>query len=358
VTPALPAEVPPSRVDVLIRGGGPVGCALALALRDAGLSVALLDPHPAPRAFQPIALSEASRLILARLGAWPSLEASAIERIVVSQAGAFGRTRLEAAEAGVPALGYVTDYAALVEALRAKLGSNFVSHDVPARCVVHAEGSAADAVERPYRQSAVVALVQTSPPAASTAFERFTAEGPLALLPTRGQYALIWTASPERAASLAALAEADFLKALGEAAGGEPGVPLAVRHRNVRPLVLRIRRTRIGPRAVYIGNAAQTLHPVAGQGLNLGLRDAWQLARELASAADPGDAEALARYAARRRLDVAATIGVTHWLAAGFTGSSRALRIARGRARAARQVLTAPRRIFERPMIYGPSAAP
>lgn len=347
-----------SPVDVLVRGAGPVGCALALALRGSGLTVALFDPHAAHAGFQPIALSHGSRLILERLGVWRALDTTAIERILVTQAGALGRTRLEAADAGVPALGYVTDYAALLAALRAPLAGQFTSEELPARCVVHAEGAAADAREKRYGQSALVALVESAPPPLATAFERFTPDGPLALLPCRGRYALIWTASPQRAAELAAANENDFLAALARAAGSAAGVPVAVGQRSVRALVLRVRATRVAPRAVYIGNAAQTLHPVAGQGLNLGLRDAWQLARELAQASDPGDARVLASYAARRRLDAWATIGVTHWLAAGFTGSNRALRAARGLALTALDVLPAPRRFFARRMMYGPSAAP
>jgi 2-octaprenyl-6-methoxyphenol hydroxylase len=358
VTPASPADVLPSRVDVLVRGAGPVGCALALALRSTSLRVALLDPHPVARAFQPIALSQGSRLILERLGVWQSLSPTAIDRIVVTQAAAFGRTRLDARDAGVPALGYVTDYASLVAALRAPLEDRFVPEEIAAQLVVHAEGASAEAVEKPYHQSAVVALLRTEPPSTATAFERFTAEGPLALLPVAGRYALIWTARPEHAAALGRAEEKDFLAAVADAAGAAVGVPVGVEQRGVRPLVLRVRSARVAPRAVYIGNAAQTLHPVAGQGLNLGLRDAWQLARALADAADPGDAELLARYAATRRLDASATIGVTHWLAAGFTGSSRPLRAARGIALSLLDVLPGPRRFFARRMIYGPSAAP
>ncbi|HEX4928069.1 MAG TPA: FAD-dependent monooxygenase [Burkholderiales bacterium] len=335
-----------------------MGCTLALALRASGLRVALLDPHSSPGHFQPIALSHASRLILERVGVWRGLATTAIEHIVVTQAGAFGRTRLDAAEADVPALGYVTQYASLVAALRAPLADLMVSEEVSARCVAHAEGASADAVEKSYGQSAVVALVETAPAAASTAFERFTAEGPLALLPLEGRYALIWTTSPQRADALVAADEKDFLRALGDAAGSGAGRPIAVAQRNARALVRRVRATRIAPRAVYIGNAAQTLHPVAGQGLNLGLRDAWQLARELAQASDPGAAHVLERYAARRRLDAGATIAVTHWLAAGFTGSNRALRAARGLGLGALDLLPGARRFFARRMIYGPSAAP
>ena len=346
------------QADVLIRGAGPVGCALALALRGSGLRVALLDPHPPPTAFHPIALSHGSRLILERLGVWQGLDTTPIEHILVTQSGAFGRTRLEAAEAGVPALGYVTDYGALVAALRAPLAGMLVQEELPVRCTVHAEGAAADAVERAYGQSALVALLTTAPPARATAFERFTPEGPLALLPCRERYALIWTAAPRRADELAAASEDDFLAVLARAAGPGAGTPVSVAQRSVRRLVLRWRPRRVAARAVYIGNAAQTLHPVAGQGLNLGLRDAWQLARELSGARDPGDAQVLERYAARRRLDAAATIGVTHWLAAGFTGSNRAAHAARGVVLSALDMLPGARRFFARRMMYGPSAMP
>src|SRR5258705_4966433 len=176
-------------LDVLIRGAGPVGCALALALRNSGLRVALLEAATPPPAFRPIALSYASRLILERLGVWTGLDVSPIERILVSQAGAFGRTRLDAADAGVPALGYVTDYAALLERLRAQVS---ISEEVPAaRCVVHAEGAPQDVAGKRYAEDAIVAVLHAEPAAAVTAFERFTSEGPLALLPHAGRYALI-----------------------------------------------------------------------------------------------------------------------------------------------------------------------
>ncbi|HEX7054172.1 MAG TPA: FAD-dependent monooxygenase [Burkholderiales bacterium] len=345
-------------LDVLIRGAGPVGCAAALALRPLGLRFALLDRRPVTARFQPVALSHGSRLILERLGVWPALATTAIDEVRVSQAGGFGRTRLDAADAGVPALGYVTDYASLLAALRAPLAAHFIADQPAARLVVHAEGASAEAVETRYAQSALVALVETRPAARGTAYERFTPEGPLALLPCRGRHALIWCASPQRAAELERADAGAFLAALAEAAGPAPGVPVAVERRTVQPLVRRVRATRVAPRAVYIGNAAQTLHPVAGQGLNLGLRDAWQLARALRGAADPGDAALLERYAAARRLDARATIGVTHWLAAGFTGSSGALRVARGLALTLLDVLPAPRRFFARRMIFGPSATP
>src|SRR2546426_1744174 len=133
--------MPAPAVDVLIRGAGPVGCALALALRGSGLRIALLDSASPPPAFRPLALSYASRLILERLGVWTGIPVTPIERILVSQAGAFGRTRLDAADAGVPALGYVTDYLALLHALKPRLTEVLTTEVPAARCIVHAEGA-------------------------------------------------------------------------------------------------------------------------------------------------------------------------------------------------------------------------
>jgi 2-octaprenyl-6-methoxyphenol hydroxylase len=339
--------------DVLIRGAGPVGRALAMALRNSGLDVAIVGAHSAP-AFRPIVLSYASRLILERLGAWASLPVTPIERIQVSQQHGFGRVRLEAGELGVPALGYVTEYASLIDALDVGIGEK----EVDAKCVVHAEGSSIDSDEKRYAQDAVVALLSANPASGATAFERFTPEGPLALLPHRGRYAVVWSCSPQRAASLAAMPPEAFVEALGRGAGPRSGRPTEVESRTVQPLLLRVRPTRIAPRTVYIGNAAQTLHPVAGQGLNLGLRDAWDLASAWRDAEDPGDPSLLARYAASRRLDAGATIRVTDMLASVFTGSSRAARAARGAAMTALDILPGPRRFFARRMIFGARALP
>ena len=126
----------------------------------------------------------------------------------------------------------------------------------------------------------------------------------------------------------------------------------------MHPLSLRIRDSRVGAREVFIGNAAQTLHPVAGQGLNLGLRDAWELAGLLQSADDPGDPAVLGRFAARRRFDAGATVRVTDLLARGFLGSNPAVSTVRGLALTALDTLPPARRFFARRMIYGPSALP
>ncbi len=350
-----------AETDVLIRGAGPVGCTLALALRDSGLRAAILESSPSRISFRPIALSYASRLILERVGVWDRLETTPIETVLVSQQGAFGRTRLEARDAGVPALGYVVDYAVLAAVLRSELRKNGIAEikeEIAALCDVHAEGSAADAEEKRYAQDAVVGVVRLASPAGTTAHERFTAQGPLALLPLAGRYALVWSTRPERARWLAELPDKQFLDELSATAGSRAGTMVAIESRSVQPLALRVRPARIAARAVYVGNAAQTLHPVAGQGLNLGLRDAWDLAQILRNAEDPGDAATLARYAASRSLDTRATIGVTDFLAGAFVGSGPFSRAARGLALSALDVLPGPRRFFARRMIFGPSALP
>jgi len=346
----MPAVV----IDVLVRGAGPVGCVAALALRSVGKQVKLLSDKQQTASFRPIVLSYASRLILDRVGVWRALAPTAIDTIHVSQAGGFGRTVFDARDAGVPALGYVLEYSALLHALRSSVQDLLVQDAPGARCVVHAEGAAPEAGEKRYPQDALVASVRFAGAAGNTAFERFTGEGPLALLPTPGGYAVVWSMRPARARELLSASEEDFLEALARAAGTRPGRPLGVAARAVQPLVLRVRGKCIAERAVYIGNAAQTLHPVAGQGLNLGLRDAWDLAQIVREAEDPGDAAVLARFASRRRFDAAAAVRVTDFLAQAFLRTN----LFTGAALTALDVLPAPRRFFARRMIFGPSALP
>src|SRR5258708_10113605 len=261
--------MPAPQVDVLIRGAGPVGCALALALRSTALRVAVLDSPFPPPAFRPLALSYASRLILERLGVWQALPVTPIERIVVSQAGSFGRTRLDAADAGVPALGYVTEYAALLARLKAALGDTLSAAPSQARCIVHAEGAPQENEGKRYAQDAVVALVHAQPPAAATAFERFTAEGPLALLPTEGRYALIWSIQPKHAERLASASDTEFLRELAAAAGRPTRPPRARERPAAAALTLKVPPARAARNEVDSGHAPQTLHSGAGQGRKL-----------------------------------------------------------------------------------------
>jgi 2-octaprenyl-6-methoxyphenol hydroxylase len=349
--------------EILIRGAGPVGCTLALLLRRAGMPVALLDQRrdAVASSVRPIALSHASRLILERAGAWEGLPVTPIDTIHVSQQGGFGRTRICAADVGLPALGYVVDYGPLLESLRervsrAEIKRQAVAHD--ASLVVHAEGSSEESGEKRYPQDAIVALVATDPPSRGTAWERFTPEGPLALLPLGGRYGLVWGMRPERADALWDAPERAFLDALALAMGRRAGAFVSVTGRARTPLALRVRAARVGERCAYVGNAAQTLHPVAGQGLNLGLRDVWDLAQVLHDADDPGAERVLRRYAGMRRLDAGATVRTTDFLAGAFLGNDPVARAMRGIGLTALDICLPARRFFARRMIFGASALP
>ena len=314
-----------------------------------------------PASLRPIVLSHASRLILERIGAWQALAPTPIMVVHVSQQGEFGRTQLSAADAGVPALGYVLDYGVLLNALfTLVMEKNIPVESAPVDCLlaVHAEGRSDEAAQKSYRQEAVVALLRTRPGAGATAWERFTPEGPLALLPLGGSYCTVWGMRPERARVLSEAPDATFLAALSQAFGRRAGEFVAAGARSRIPLALRVRASRIGDRAAFIGNAAQTLHPVAGQGLNLGLRDAWDLAQVLHGAKDPGEARVLRRFAAMRRIDVAATVRVTDFLAGAFLGANRLSGLMRGFGLTALDICLPARRFFARRMIYGASALP
>ena len=218
------------RPEIAIRGAGPAGCVLALLLRQSGKSVVLQqrkEHAAAPRpALHPLALSHSSRLILDRVGAWATLSPTPISTIHVSQQGGFGRTRMGAAEAGVPALGYVVDYGSLLHALLARVESSgipLVDQSCDAALHVHAEGTAQELKQKDYGQEAVVALVTAKPPARTTAWERFTPDGPLALLPMAGRYCAVWGTRPERARELCDAPETEFLAALTGAFGRRAG---------------------------------------------------------------------------------------------------------------------------------------
>lgn len=334
--------------DIAIRGAGPVGLTLALLLVKRGVAaarVALIDAKPLDQVStdpRSIALSYGSRQILEQAGVWP-IAADTIHQIHVSRRGHFGRTLIDSDEYGLPALGYVARYGVLTSALSAAAvqagitmlrpmqinAANERDADVElssadgkrisARIAVQAEGGLfseqnAKSLRRDYDQTAIVAHVLASAPVAQRAYERFTDEGPLALLPQDGGYAMVWCMRPDTAARLHALSDADFLTQLDSAFGSRLGRFTGITPRSTYPLGLNA-RTVTSARTVAIGNASQTLHPVAGQGLNLGLRDGAVLARLLARESSP---DALQRFATDRRNDRGMTIRLTDTMARIF----------------------------------------
>jgi len=380
-----------SQHDVVIVGGGPVGGALALALANRARSVLLAeareDPVPGndPRS---LALSYGSRLVLERLGVWNQIAPStAIHAIHVSHRGALGRAVLVAADAGVPALGYVVPYAALQRALRASvqksphvtllLGARAAQITAAAESVcvqlehrseqraVHARLAAITdgsmALEgltrvrvRDYGQSALVTNVLTSKPHRNWAFERFTPDGPMALLPREAGFALVWTAAPDRVQQLCSLSARTFQAQLQSAFGERACTFIEIEERTAFPLVLRIAERPTAARTVLLGNAAQTLHPVAGQGLNLGLRDAWELAEVMQThRGDPGSAHVLTAYAGRRHRDRASGVLITDALVRLFSNNRLVLRWLRGCGLTLLDALPPAKHAFVQQMMFG-----
>jgi 2-octaprenyl-6-methoxyphenol hydroxylase len=384
----------PEPIDILIAGGGPVGVALALALQAGGHSVVLTEARGADSSStnnskagdaRAIALSYSSRLILERLNAWSGLAATPIATIHVSQQGGFGRTLIRAADCSVPALGYVVSYDNLLHSLlavpctgRRIFGAKLTGFDrgtalvatqggelaFAPRLTVFADGArlaggrAAPAYHKDYRQTAVVATVTTEQTHLGRAWERFTPEGPLALLPFGPDYSLVWTASPDRAAHLCALGTPAFLAELQAAFGDRLGAFTAAGGRAGFPLALRYGQEETSPHSLNVGNAAQTLHPVAGQGFNLGLRDAWELARMARDSDEPGSERFCARYRRARGLDRRAGIHFTDGLVGLFSNSDTLLKCGRGAGLLALDLLPLVRRFVARRMIYGARALP
>jgi 2-octaprenyl-6-methoxyphenol hydroxylase len=340
-------------VDVAIVGGGLVGASLVAALGASGLKVALIEGVAADAARQPsfddrtTALGNGSRRIFESLGLWDAIGPSSapIRHIHVSDAGRYGFARLDAQALELDAFGFVVTNRVLGGALRARLAAlPALESRMPARCTavtvhedcvelhtdpgglplrarlaVAADGAGSQlraaaglaASEEDYGQVAVVAHVLASQPAEGTAYERFTPQGPFAVLPmVGGAWGVVWTLAPADAQRVLALSDAQYLAALQQDFGWRAGRFLRVGARSAYPLKL-VRAAQVtGQRVALVGNAAQGLHPVAGQGFNLGLRDAATLAELLIASrgdgtavADPGAPALLADYAARRASD-------------------------------------------------------
>ena len=340
-----------SNFDIAIGGAGPVGLTLAALLVERGVAparITLVDGRSLDQGKQDprsIALSWGSRQILEEVGAWP-IPSTPIHEIHVSRRNHFGRTLIDSKDYGLPALGYVARYGDLISVLDARVQTAGVhalrsvqiiasnetresvwlnlsgNQAVSAKVLVQAEGGiygeqAAKTLQRDYDQTAVVAHVTSSAPLPQRAFERFTDEGPLALLPQDGGYSLVWCMRPASAQALLTLNDQDFLERLQHAFGMRVGRFRSISPRHAFPLGLNARPAAT-TRTVAIGNAAQTLHPVAGQGLNLGLRDATVLARLLAADISP---ETLVKFGQAREADRSTTIRMTDTLARLFASA-------------------------------------
>ncbi len=343
------------RYQVAIIGGGLVGASLALALqagaRARGWSILLVEPFAPGHEYQPSydarcsALSFGTRRIYERHGLWTAIaeRAEAIRDIHVSERGRFGATRLSAVEEGVEALGYVVENAWIGHCLWRALDPEVVHWRCPAQVqalqplddgyrltlddesqidcdlAVLADGGRSQLREQlgihvkqtPYGQTALIANISPARNHGGLAFERFTADGPLALLPLpEKRCALVWTRPLADAQRLLALDDKAFLGELQQAFGYRLGALRQVGVRHAYPLVLSEAEEQVRPHLAVLGNAAHGMHPIAGQGYNLSLRDTQALADALlGSEAQPGDFHVLQAYLAGQQRDQALTVG-------------------------------------------------
>ncbi len=380
-----------SSCDILIQGGGPVGlaCAAWTLQKFPDAKITLLDRNSVndedlvSADSRGIALSHGSKLLLDTINAWPK-ESAQIHRVHVSQAGRFGRALMTREELKQDALGHIIRYRdihiTLRQALRAiqAKSPNFVWEHIHkdaqesqpnAKCIVHAEGGLFKTQEwvesgRDYGQSALVGLVEVENAEPHQAWERFTAEGPLAVLPSHygsNILNLVWCGSPESSQHRLQLSDADFLSELQQEFGSRIGRFLKIQDRRLYELGLNYRKEITKDNEVWIGNAAQTLHPVAGQGLNLGLRDAFLLSEKLvevfsgsAEEQSPADVQnVLQSYAQSRKADRTTTIGLTDFMARVFTSNLAPIVMARGLALSALQWLPPVKTALARQMMFG-----
>jgi 2-octaprenyl-6-methoxyphenol hydroxylase len=331
--------------DIVIVGGGPVGMVLSLLLAKQNIGSTVLEVRKQGAANQDtraLALSFGTRRILEKLGVWQTLapHATAINTIHVSQKGSIGRSLLRAQDYEQEALGYVLSYGALCTVLNAQIADFPMIHlidEAQAESITHNAAYAAVCYQRhgelhdmqstlvvladggrsmeevaglkrdtkEYGHDALITKVSAELPHNNIAYERFTANGPMALLPNgERDFSLVWTGEKSRIAPLLELSDAEFLAQFHAEFGDRVGRFLSVDKRMTFPLKLSQLQATDTPHLVVVGNAAQTMHPVAGQGFNVGLRDAEVLARHIASSPDTiGSSEMLAEYRSSRKTD-------------------------------------------------------
>jgi len=381
--------------DVVIIGGGPVGMALSLALQGSGISSLLLEAREIPEKVddpRPLALSYGSHLILRRLGAWSLLsQHTPINTIHISNRGNLGKTTITTHDAGVPTLGFVVNYHDLFHAMHKNLtvsdthylagaavtkletvedcGTVYFNHQtnekkVSAKLLVLADGGQL-AKQLPeimyeahdYQQWAVVANVQADKKQSGIAYERFTRDGPVALLPNQQDFALVWTVAPEIAEEIIQLNDENFLSRLQQHFGDRLGKFIGAGKRSTFPLALKFAKPVTTHRVALVGNAAQTLHPVAGQGFNLGLRDAYELANEIirsyAQGSEIGASAMLSRYRQNRDMDSSTGRIFTDSLVRLFSNKHIFLQQACGFGLSALDCLPPLKRFVARRMIFG-----
>ncbi|QVL45986.1 MAG: FAD-dependent monooxygenase [Methylophilaceae bacterium] len=349
----------PDNQSIVIVGGGPVGLVLAIAMQQHGLPVKVLEARQQGAAYhdkRALALSYGSKMILEQLGVWTAVlpHVTPIDCIHVSQKGSLGRAKLLASEHQLPALGYVVAYGALMQALDGVLNSAHVlyeavataitqnnefadvdftlagdSHRLATDLLVIAEGgrsleniASLKRDTKAYGHDALVSKVSCELPHNHIAYERFTTTGPMALLPNGDHdFSLVWTGEQSSIDRLLALDDATFLAELHATFGDRVGRFLSVEKRMSFPLMKSQLENKQTPHMAVIGNSAQTMHPVAGQGFNVGMRDATVLMQQLLATpqSDWGSINMLATYAKARVRDTKGGLLFTDFLVTVFS---------------------------------------
>lgn len=380
-------------LPLLIVGGGPVGLVLALAMQQRNLPVKVLEARCKGAAYQDkraLALSYGSKVILEKLGVWQNVQTqtTAIDTIHVSQRGSLGRTKLKAVDYDMPALGYVVSYGALMQALDAAFDEKDVIYEAPvhairqenhnaevdvtlagedetytSQLVVVADGGRSldnvpgiQRATKAYGHDALVSKVSCDLPHDNIAYERFTPAGPMALLPNgERDFSLVWTGEKASVDRLLTLDDATFLDELHAAFGDRVGHFLSVQKRISFPLLKSQLETNMTPHLVVIGNSAQTMHPVAGQGFNVGLRDATSLVSILATVpvSEWGEQSTLSAYAKTRVRDTKGGLLFTDFLVSIFSNEIIGLSPMRSVGLGLVDVLKPVKRMLVSKMSYG-----
>lgn len=365
--------------DIIIVGGGMVGASLAHALKRLPLKIAVIESTPYDHQHpsydsRAIALSHSSYKILNQIGCWSAMSSrgvTAIKSIRVSDRGHIGGTVLNAQDEAVDALGYVAEAEVIGKALQLEATDRLalfcptsvtaisihpeqaeltINHEgseqlLTAKLIIAADGSPSSIgnllgekrIKRGYGQTAIIATIISKQPHNNIAYERFTDTGPLAMLPNTApvgwpdhpegerRWSMVWSAWDEQVEEIMALDEQQFLQALEKRLGRRIAPLQAASRRAAYPLRIDYLRDHARHRVTFIGNAAHAIHPVAGQGFNLGLRDVAFLAETIAGAVeqdiDPGDIETLNRYSALRKPDYLKVMGTTDALVETFSNN-------------------------------------
>lgn len=382
------AQTTVARFSIAIAGGGMTGAMLALALLEQNpqLQLAIIEQQSMAEATQPvvtptasfdsrsIALAAASVELLHRLGLWAEVRqyACAIAQIKVSDRGHFGKVQLDANSLGRESMGSVIEIEWLGALLYAKLQTHVARGALtwfrPAQIatlqqqqdlnliqlvdgrslccdlLVLAEGGDSptrqlagfQSLQQPYQQTALIANIGVATPHQQIAYERFTANGPIALLPlTRQRYSLVWTLSPSEALAMQRCDDAEFLAALQQAFGYSAGVFMSVGQRHSYPLVLKYSPEVARHRVLLCGNSLHNLHPIAGQGFNLAMRDIAAICQlvqhelQLSATADVGAYRVWRRYQQVRQHDMQQVITMTDGMVRLFSNQSRLMALGR-----------------------------